>query len=488
MGTAWLSTHGQGKLTEEKRDALKGELLRDLAMRPGMQVGKAVEHEVDKFLESGRVSNTNLSRLERRVQARCSGALTARGNNGDAASAGCSVSEFSVGTQPQAPKSARVRTPSSQSHSVGPRMPKTPMPVVPEQKLLPDGPISKWSDVAKYSKALELQEEKDKHSTKRSHQQQMAKDLEVQMAMKKEQVKASKLEEQRVFEHQEAELERWKADQHMQQDEVRRRALQVEKERSMQNAENNRRKEEDRQQRALEESEMVDRAARELLQEKQMFTDRKVWSKTRQVQLLDGVQERKDREDAEKTTKIDEERRKVAEYRQMLEEQEIRNRQPRMPIRGENAVVRGPPGGRKGEDFYTEENVMKQLHAANEIADNEDQAKIKTSKDQKMQNQDFLFQQMVERNRNRDKAMEQKKNAKLQAQSATSEFLATERARIGEVGKKNVQYRVDLERQMASRRAALPGRGAEDLMSSHEKAINQHLIQEAEDLRVQLSP
>merc|ERR1719210_2667301 len=115
LGSAWLSSNGQGKLSQDQRESLRGELLRDIAMRPGVQVTRAVENEVEKFLDSGRVSDSNLSRLERRVTARCSGAYSARGS--DAASLAGSISEFSVSSRMEAPRSARVRTPSSQSHS-----------------------------------------------------------------------------------------------------------------------------------------------------------------------------------------------------------------------------------------------------------------------------------------------------------------------------------------------------------------------------------
>lgn len=487
LGAAWLSSHGHGKLPQDQREALRVELLRDLATYPGVQVSKAVVREVDKFIESGRVSDSNLGRLERRVAARCSGALSARGSD-SASLAG--ISEFSAATrQQEGSRSARVRTGSSQqSHSCGPKMPKTPMPGVPEQRLFGEGPISKWSDVAKYSKALEIREETDKLSRKREHQKQMAKDLEAQMSLKKELSKASKLEENRIFEHQEVELEQWKADSHLQQDEVRRRAKEVEKEREVQNFENTRRREEEKRTKAVEDSDLVERASRELLKEKEMFNAQKVHTKSRNVMLLEGVTDKKDRLFREKQENVEVEKRKVQEYRQMLEEQEVRNKQPFRPPRGENVVIKGPPGGRKGDDFYTEESIMQQLHSANELADGEEHAKIMGSKEKKLSNQDFLFQQMVERNKNRERALEQKKNAKLQAQAATSDYIDSEQRRVDETRRKNVQYRIDLERQIAAKKAAAPGRGAEDVMSSNEKAVNRHLIEEAEELRQHFGP
>jgi len=332
---------------------------------------------------------------------------------------------------------------------------------------------------------LEIQEEKTRLQVKRTYQQEMAKDLEVQIAMKKDMDKHSKDEERRLFEHQEVELERWKAEQVSQQEEVRRRAIQVQWERERQDEENRKRKEEERARIAQEESELVKRAAREMDQERQIFSDRKVFSKQRQMDILHSMQDSRDRKSEVRQTQIDEERKKVAEYKEMLAQQEVRNRQCIPAIRGVGSQIKAPPGGRKGDDFYTEENVMKQLHTANAIADSAEHEKIMTQKTQKLNNQDFLFHQIAERNKNREKALDHKRAQKLEAQAATNDYLGTERKRIDDARSKNERYRLDLERQMAANKAVLPPKGADDAMSPNEKAINQHLIQEAEQLKQQ---
>jgi len=491
LGSAWLAANSQGKLgATPERDALRGDLLRELAMRPGIQVTSAIQQEVDKFLQAGRVSASNLSRLERRVTTRCSGAMSARGAGSGAASA-ADMSEFSVATRAskmEAPMSARVRTPASasqKSQSLGaPGARALTLNQVPEeQSLLPDGPISRWSEIAKYSRAVEYEEEKTKQQKKRREQAQMAKDLEVQIATKRAQSGSSKHEEQRFLEHQEVELERWKADQQEKQDSVRQRALLVQKERELQNAQNNRRREEEKQMAAEEEGRLVRRAAEQIDQEKDMISARKVVAKQRQSDLQKGMKEVRDRRQQDQEDKVAFERMKVQEYQDLLKEQEARNKQNIPSIRGVGAVIKAPPGGKKGREFYSEENVLKQLETKNMMADMAEQEKIKTKKEQKLSNQDFIFSQIAERNKNRERELERKKQSKTDAQVATEEYMSTEKRRIETAKDINERYRVDLEKQITAKKAKAPDRNAGDFLSPNEKAVNRHLIQDAEDLR-----
>merc|ERR1712032_1169185 len=98
-----------------------------------------------------------------------------------------------------------------------------PLPVVREGEMS----ISKWSEVAKYSKFLEDQEKVQKREKTRYQQEQMRHDLGVQMAEKKSQKQRAAEEERRVFEQQEADIAHWKSRQTYQDEERKRAALQV---------------------------------------------------------------------------------------------------------------------------------------------------------------------------------------------------------------------------------------------------------------------
>jgi len=482
IGAAWLTSHGPGRVPPEKREALKAELLRELASRPGVRLPlAALAEEVDSLLEANRISESNLGRLERRILARCGGAggggaLSSRSSAG-------APSEFSVA----ASSALSARLPNGGGSRLGASggfgSPK--LSSVPEQAYMPQGPINKWSDIAKYSKALEVVDKKKARDRVRSSQEQMARELEVQMQIKSGQKQAFKDDERRHFEQQEAEIQKWKDTQTAKEENIRLRALDEKREREIQNAANNRRREEEKQAKITEDMQLVQRAAKDLDQERMQLSARKADSKARQRQMmLESTQNKQDVGEAKKV-RHEEERKKVQEYHQMLAEQEIRNRPIIPAIRGVDAVIMGPPGGRRGEEFYTEENVMKQLHKANEVADNAEREKIRSLKEQKQSNQDYLFQQIAERNKNRERALEQKRNQKTQAQAATVEYQEIERRRIEEARVKNVQYRLDLEKQIAEKKKAVKPKAFEDVMSPAERAINQLLIKEAEDLRTQ---
>jgi len=224
----------------------------------------------------------------------------------------------------------------------------------------------------------------------------------------------------------------------------------------------------------------VQRAERELKDEQRRADQRKVDMQRRQKQMMVESKAMKADEGEVRKARLEEERAKVEEYKNMLDEQQMRNRQPLAPIRGADAVIAGPPGGRRGQDFYREDNLMKQLHDATREAERRDAEKHSRVKEMKQRTQDYLFHQIAERNRNREKALEQKRNLKIQAQAAAAEHLETEQRRMDEARRRNFQYRAELEEQMAAKRAAQRAKQAEDQMSPAERAINQRLIREAQ--------
>lgn len=479
LGSKYFSNHGEGRLNESQREALRSDLLRDLATRPGMMVNKAVEDEVDKFLSNGRISDSNLARLERRAYAMCNGAMSARvPRSEEPRNVGENISDFSVAhsASPRlgARTGSRLVTPTSVLQSEGLR---SGLAMAPELALIPEGPMSKWSEVAKYSKALELRDAQEKRQTKRLHQQKMAQDLQAQMAAKRDQKNTSKDEDKRLLELSAADLERWKADQSDKANEARLRSLAVTKERHTQNVEKQKRLEYEVQQQAAEDSMLVQQAAFELDQEKRRNLERKEESKRKQQQWVTESQGKK----YDKSAQHEDERRKVEEYQQMLKEQEKRNRPAIPAVRGVDAVVEGPPSARRGKDCYAEEIIMKHLHAANTAKANAESDKIRSKGIQKTANKDYLFQQIAERNKNRDRALDQKRAQKLQVEAASAEHQDAEKRRAEEAKMKNVKHRLELEQQIAHNRSARQPKKLEDQMSVREKAINVHLIQEAEE-------
>jgi len=344
-------------------------------------------------------------------------------------------------------------------------------------------PVQKWSQVAKYWKAKEEVDKFQSRERERTKQRKMAQDLREQIALKEHFRKAKDQEEKQHYEQQEAEIQRWRAAEVEKEGTTRRRALQVSQDREVQNADNQRRRDREKQAKLQEDVDQVDRATREMERERDELAVKKEGSRMRQQKLmLESLAVRGDPKQARRA-QHEEELLKVDEYTRMLTQQELRKRPMIGEIRGVNATILGPPSARKGQDFYTEENVMRQLAEANEVADRKERDKIDALRQQKQQNQDYLFQQIAERNRNRERALEQKRNQKLTAQAASREYQETERSRVEEMRTKNVMHRLELEQQMVDRRCNAKPTGSEDKMTGAEKAINQHLIRDVEDLK-----
>eukprot|EP00439_Symbiodinium_sp_Y106_P025160 s6249_g3.t1 len=106
--------------------------------------------------------------------------------------------------------------------------------------------------------------------------------------------------------------------------------------------------------------------------------------------------------------------------------------------------------------------------------------------------QDFLFQQIAERDQQKRLLQEQKGGLKVAAQAAAEEHRVTETHQMRERKKRYLQYRLDLEGQMRTKQTTQhtledprgKGGGAssvtfEEQMSGAEKAINRRYVFEA---------
>lgn len=344
-------------------------------------------------------------------------------------------------------------------------------------------PVEKWSQVAKYWKSKEDVEKVEVRERERIMQRQMAQDLQGQIAVKKHIKEARALEERQHFVEQNAEIERWRNTEAEKEHTARRRNIQEKQEREVQNAENHRRREADRLAKLQQDVEQVERAAQDLERDRMEQAAKKEGSRMRQQRMMMESAETKGDPREAKRRQHEEERQKVEEYQRLLGEQEELNRQPVGQIRGVDVMICGPPSTRKGKECFSEECVMKQLKQANDHAERKEREKIDGLREQKHKNQDFLFEQIAERNRNRERALEQKRNQKLDAVAATQEYQEVERRKVEEMRTKNVQHRLELERQMADRSHSVKPSGAEDKMTAAEKAINQRLLREVQELK-----
>jgi len=514
LGATWLEVNGHGRLQNEHKEDLRDSLLQEIRGRglDGPQLATA-EMEVDRFLQNGRISGTNLSRLERRVQqlrVGNSGALSARGS-------ARSVSEFSRTTTASALTSTRQRqssTPSSarRSRACDPqvdellrsmnsttdaggseRQPLTPViegqqqqrPQQPQQPQQPQPIQPTWSEVARYAQLVDEVEKAQKLQARRSQQQEMRRELTLQMQAKEERKASDKKEERKLFKHQEAEIERWKDSQSAQAYEARKKALLVEKERREQHAKTTElRAEEQRQKEAVDRS-LVQRAARELDQEYEKMCDQKREKLEANLKLVNFMEQEQKQKNEQRKLQVEEERRKVREYHQMLQEQQVRNQQHIPQLKTATEIV-APPSTYRGKEAYDDAKMVKEGKERMEQAEEDERQRIERLRAARQHTQEFLFKQMSERDSQKHKLKDEKTQAKSVAQEATLEYLEVEGRRIAEQNAQNTDYRLQLEQQISAKKAARQPKAAEDLMTHHERAINHRLLKESMEMRARL--
>ncbi|CAE7680898.1 unnamed protein product [Symbiodinium necroappetens] len=82
LASAWLLQNGAGSITEPKKQELRGILLEDFDRLLGLPGPRpaAVEEEIQLFLASGRASESNFGRLQRRVETRLAGSSRSESN------------------------------------------------------------------------------------------------------------------------------------------------------------------------------------------------------------------------------------------------------------------------------------------------------------------------------------------------------------------------------------------------------------------------
>mmetsp|Transcript_124911 Transcript_124911/g.176240 ORF Transcript_124911/g.176240 Transcript_124911/m.176240 type:complete len:495 (-) Transcript_124911:112-1596(-) len=470
LASAWLLQNGAGSITEPKKQELRGILLEDFDRLLGLPGPRpaVVEEEIQLFLASGRASESNFGRLQRRVETRLAGSSRSESNYSH-------ITETSVrpsGCVSARESSSRAFREVKRAAAGSQGEPATrPLSAVPEEEML------RWSQVAKLAVKEAQLEEVRKRQAKKTAQKEMQEYLKRQIDQKTAaKQKAAELEK-KLFEVQQAELERWKQDQTVQAEERLRRVQQVVRDREVQSEEVNRKREAEKEQKLEEDKRLVLRAAQEIELEKKAAQAKREQTKLAQLALVQEVGQDQAKRNQARRRRIEEEKRALQEYAELLDKQEARSKATKPKIRDQ--VPAAPPKvKRKGEELYHDPEIVTRIHneavARAEQADLSKQAQLKL---ERRKNQDFLFQQIAERDQQKRLLQEQKGGLKVAAQAAAEEHRVTETHQMRERKKRYLQYRLDLEGQMRTKQTTQ--HTLEDQMSGAEKAINRRYVFEA---------
>ncbi|CAE7355508.1 unnamed protein product, partial [Symbiodinium pilosum] len=476
----WLQRHGTGVPSGDDREALAQSLTRELETHGFPKA--AVEEEVSRFLERGRVSATNLDRLQRRLMRSVRhGAPSEEG--APPASARESRLLEPLAAKPQAPtvqETAKASRPSvcywdGNSLTVKPEFQK----------------LAKWSKVAAVQKLCMEDEQvkqqmvdKERKSRYRDFlNEQIQEHVRAKEKEKEEKVKARvRADKDQEF----SKIEALAAAQHRQEQMVRLKdeiLTQVESCRSKRQEEmvsdvSRAQEENEKALKSLEEEKLQvlkKKEARRLIDQGQAD----LWAAERQIQTEQKQQDAKRRAE-EKRRREEEAERKRQEKAELTERanveralffEKLHQTQSKEGARTERLTKRN-------ERLVVEQQALAPIRAAAQRAEEEDRKKEEERWKKRRENVEFLHQQMHEKEQRRKKDVEFE-----QAKLRESEDLAKRQAKIEskkqeDLQKRKSQYKEDLVEQMVTRQAGKV-RGQmirEDAMSDMEIALNKDML------------
>ena len=463
----WLSQDVAG-LAKKSKEEMKLVLLNDLDRHLGVEGERpmVVEEEIDRFLKAGRVSNSNLRRLQRRLQAR----LFA----GDL----CDRSESSYSARTEASEKSRQGLPQVCNSARGPRDETTPQKGAGDLQKVPEDEMLRWSQIAKLAtKEAEMEAAQKKEAT-RLAQQEMRDYLQKQVDQKTLRQKQVAEDEFRFFQMQKAELERWKQDQITEAESRLQQLQQVLRDREVFSEEALRKREADEKRRSSEDRRLILRAAKELEMEKKAVEEKRCERRKAQTALAQEALNDKKKATEGRAQRIEEEKQRLEEYSKLLEAQEARKEASRPRIRDQTPAA-PPHAKKKGEELYYDPDVvMKIRDEAMARAEEAEVSKRERLKTERHMNQAYLFQQISEREENRKKFLEEQKNhQKAAVEAAARAHEQAEKQRVQDRKMKNLEYRLELDRQIQLKK--MMQQVQEDQMSGAEKAMNRRYVMDA---------
>jgi len=442
--------------------------------------------EVDKFLEIGRATSSNLSRLERRVQRK------AANKSGHAATATSdAVSQFSVGTTRSGIK-AQYGTPRLQgvpedAVAAGnpPLSARSALSMTGTRMLESGGKGKDWSHLARYAHLLDQQDKEREKAGITALRQRMRAELDRQVADQKRRANQQKEDEKKWFESQSEEWAQWKNMEQTKKDHEKAKAEDMKQAREEQVIHLRKLRAEEAKKKKDEDMDLAQKVAVEVEKEKKQAEEKKEAHKQAMFKLLkeSDHESRTKRERMRKQAQ--EEIEHMREYNKKMDAQDDKKKTEAAKKRADQVVLAEKMKVIVAEQSKSKGNEDQELaNRQKEEADSRANAAIQYKEDRlremRMQNQAFLFQQMAEKE-------ERKKNEKdlkrLQAdilEAETKTHLEIEKNRSRARRDKNVAHRQELENQIYKK--AHDPMISRDAMSSHEFLMNQQILELADDL------
>jgi len=410
-------------------------------------VSTVIRREVDKFAKTADVTETNLGRLEKRLQAH------AKGKTADAVSA---VSAYS---------GASRRSASLANLGQSVLQPK-------------DAPEAfDWSRLDEYASYLHEQDAVRQKMGVTALQRKLKMDLDAQCAERNARKYENRDEDTRYHQNTMIELERWKATEQSRAEELKAKLMKEKVDRDEQLAFERKLKEEELSKKKSEESNLVEKIVTEMEMEQRKYERKKAQQKAAMRKVFEENAEDQRKREQQRQEQMAAEAEAMREYNRILDEQEQQ--------RADELAAR----------MARQKNLMEKLQAnvaaqAKDAGDNDAQranaqqaemdrhyfeaekTKQQRLKQMRLENQAYLLRQMGEKDGRKE---EERTLANIQAsilERDTEEYNDIERQKAVDRRIRNFDHRQELEKQISCR----AGQRAPE-MSEAEIAMNKPLLQ-----------
>lgn len=493
------------KKREEMKDALNAEMKAQYSAR-GVP-SQRIEREVQNFIKCAGLTESNLNRLDRRMQ------KSVGKKDDDNMSTVTGVSAYSMRstmtgiskyTESQPAKETTDAAPQGATGATkGVPAPKDELPKdtvksgslgVTGAKLAPitedkgnaddyeeefDAEIH-WADLDKYAALLHERDAGQRKQQITRLQNELRKDLEQQISDNKIRKQKEKESDQAYWESQMGEIDKWKDHE---KDRITEQKVKHQKEKeerdkelnycnSLKKAEADKNLDEDRA--------LLDKIAQELDSEKRLYDTRKKQHREAERQK-EAIQAELDLKKAKRAQEMEEDTKQMLEYMKMLEAKEKKTAQDakdRLAKHAEflnNIKATGLEDEKEHEAADTARMQQEQKMASTKALALE-RKKRDNLKAMRLENQSHLFEQMKEKQSIKKKEQEEKLVQAEYLASDTADFHASEQQKLADRKSRLLEHRRQLENQIIAN-MKYPS-GTEVKMSQCEVKMNKRLVKE----------
>jgi hypothetical protein len=477
------------KKREEMKDALNEEMKAQYSGR-GVP-SQRIEREVQNFIRCAGLTESNLSRLNRRME------KVAEKKDGDNMSTVTGVSAYSMRstvtgvskyTESQPAQESSTADAVPQGTIAAPKRvaaPKAELPTdtvkegglgvvgaklapITEDKFIPEEGEElyeddfQWAELDKYAALLH---ERDAHQKKEQIvrlQNELKKDLDQQVSDKMVRNLKEKETDQKYFENQIGEIEKWKEHEKNRIIEQKVRHQKEKEERDQQLTHSNHLKKTQAEKQMVEDRALLDKIAQELDTERRLYETRRKSHKEAMGKVWQSTQSMVDQRKVKHAQQMEEDTKQMHNYINMLEAKEkktAKDAKERLDKHAEfldNMKAAGLEEEKERELSETVKVAQEQKSAALKALELE-RKKRDELKSMRLENQSYLFEQMKAKEDVKKQEQEEKLMQAHYLASDTAHFHESEQQKITDKRVRNVEHRRELENQILANMKPYPG-------------------------------